>query len=113
MHHVLAKAGIFALAFLIMLVFAAMASLGVSLSAVSLRPTAPSPGEIVASTPAEIVASRFPFADAALPIQPAAFSTASVMPVERWERLRWIARVGWEKPRMAPEGRILPLISHN
>src|SRR6266853_2112525 len=69
-----------------MLVFAAMASLGVSLSAVSLRPTAPSPGEIVASTPAEIVASRFPFADAALPIQPAAFSTASVMPVERWER---------------------------
>lgn len=85
-HHVFAKAGIFALAFLIMLVFAAMASLGVSLSAVSLRPTAPSPGEIVASTPAEIVASRFPFADAALPIQPAAFSTASVMPVERWER---------------------------
>ena len=85
-HRVFAKAGIFALAFLIMLVFAAMATLGVSLSAVSLRPTAPSPGENVASTPAEIVASRFPFADAALPVQPAAFSTASVMPVERWER---------------------------
>ncbi len=86
MHHVFAKAGIFALAFLIMLVFAAMASLGVSLSAVSLRSTAPPPGEIVASTPAEIVASRFPSADAALPVQPAAFSTASVMPVEHWER---------------------------
>jgi hypothetical protein len=85
-HHVFAKAGIFALAFLIMLVFAAMASLGVSLSAVSLRSTTPSPGENVVSTPAEIVASRFPFAEAALPVQPAAFSTASVMPVERWER---------------------------
>jgi hypothetical protein len=85
-HHVLAKAGIFALAFLIMLAFAAMASLGVSLSAVSLRSTAPPPGEIAASTPAEIVASRFPSADAALPVQPAAFSTASVMPVEHWER---------------------------
>jgi hypothetical protein len=85
-HRVFAKAGIFALAFLIMLVFAAMASLGVSLSAVSLRSTAPHPGEIVASTPAEIVASRFPAADAALPLQPATFSTASVMPVEHWER---------------------------
>jgi hypothetical protein len=83
-HRVFAKAGIFAFAFLIMLVFAAMASLGVSLSAVSLR--SPAPGEIVASTPAEIVASRFPSADAALPVQPAAFSTASVMPVEHWER---------------------------
>jgi hypothetical protein len=85
-HHVLAKAGIFALAFLIMLAFAAMAGLGVSLSAVSLRSTAPSPGEITASTPAEIVASRFPAADAALPVQPVTFSTASVMPVEHWER---------------------------
>jgi hypothetical protein len=84
-HRVFAKAGIFALAFLIMLVFAAMASLGVSLSAVSLRSAAPPPGEIATSTPAEIVASRFPSADA-LPVQPAAFSTASVMPVERWER---------------------------
>jgi hypothetical protein len=85
-HRVFAKAGIFALAFLIMLVFAAMASLGVSLSAVSLRSTVPPPGEIVASTPAEIVASRFPSADATLPVQPATFSTASVMPVDRWER---------------------------
>src|SRR5437899_7927455 len=68
-----------------MLVFAAMAGLGVSLSAVSLR-SSPSPGEVVASTPAEIVALRFPSADAALPVQPATFSTASVMPVERWER---------------------------
>jgi hypothetical protein len=85
-HHVFAKAGVFALAFLIMLAFAAVAGLGVSLSAVSLRSTARSPGEIVASTPAEIVASRFPSADAALPVQPATFSTASVMPVEHWER---------------------------
>jgi hypothetical protein len=85
-HRVFAKMGIFALAFLVMLVFAAMAGLGVSLSAVSLRSTAPSPVEIVASTPAEVVASRFPSADAALPVQPAAFSTASVMPVEHWER---------------------------
>src|SRR5262245_15156905 len=85
-HHVFAKAGVFALAFLIMLVFAAMASLGVSLSAVSLRSTAPPPGEIVASTPAEIVASRFLSEDAASPVQPATFSTASVMPVEHWER---------------------------
>jgi hypothetical protein len=85
-HRVFAKAGIFALAFLIMLVFAAMASLGVSLSAVSLRSMAPPPAEIMASTPAEIVASRFPSADAALAVQPAAFSTASVMPVEHWER---------------------------
>jgi hypothetical protein len=85
-HRVFAKAGIFALAFLIMLVFAAMASLGVSLSAVSLRSTAPPPGEIAASTPAEIVASRFLSEDAASPVQPAAFSTASVMPIEHWER---------------------------
>jgi hypothetical protein len=56
----------------------------VSLSAVSLRPAAPR--EIVESTPAEIVAARFPSADAALPVQPTTFSTASVMPVEHWER---------------------------
>jgi hypothetical protein len=85
-HHVFAKAGVFALAFLVMLVFAAMASLGVSLSAVTLRSTTSSPPQTVASTPAEIVASRFPSADAALPAQPAMFSTASVMPVEHWER---------------------------
>jgi hypothetical protein len=103
-HHVFAKAGIFALAFLIMLVFAAMASLGVSLSAVSLRPTAPSPGEIVASTPAEIVASRFPFADATLPVQPAAFSTASVMPVERWERFDQDALSGVATSGVATSG---------
>jgi hypothetical protein len=103
-HHVFAKAGIFALAFLIMLVFAAMASLGVSLSAVSLRSTAPSPGENVASTPAEIVASRFPFADAALPVQPAAFSTASVMPVERWERFDQDALSGVATSGVATSG---------
>ena len=86
MHHVFAKAGVFALAFLIMLVFAAMASLGVSLSAVSLRSAAPSPAGTVASSPAEIVASRFPFADATSAVQSVTFSTASVMPVEHWER---------------------------
>ena len=84
-----------------MLVFAAMASLVVSLSAVSLRSTTPSPGENVASTPAEIVASRFPFADAALPVQPAAFSTASVMPVERWERFDQDALSGVATPGVA------------
>ncbi len=73
-----ARAGIVALALLVLLVFAAVANLGVSLSAVSLQPASPSP--------AEIVASRFPSPDATLPIQPVtAFSTASVMPVEHWE----------------------------
>ena len=76
-HHVFARAGKFALACLIMLGFAALASLGISLSAGSLRSATP--------TPAEIVASRFPSTDAALRIVPVTFSTASVMPVERWE----------------------------
>jgi hypothetical protein len=40
----------------------------------------------MASTPADIVASRFPPADAAPAVQPATFSTASVMPIEHWER---------------------------
>jgi hypothetical protein len=84
--HVLARAGIFAVAFLVMLVFAALASWGVSLSAVSLRPTSASSSEVAAFTPAEIVASRFPSADAVLPVQPVTFSTASVMPVEHWEK---------------------------
>jgi len=85
-HHGFAKAGVFALAFVVMLVFAAMASLGVSLSAVSLRSAAPPPAEFAASTPVEIVASRFLSADATLPSRPVTFSTASVMPVEHWER---------------------------
>jgi hypothetical protein len=73
-----ARAGIVALALLVMLVFAAMATLGVSLSAVSLQPAR--------SSPAEIVASRFPSSDTTLPIQPVTtFLTASVMPVEHWE----------------------------
>lgn len=69
--------GKFALACLVILAFAALAGLGVSLSAGSLRSTSPSP--------AEIVASRFPPADSALPAWPTTFSTASVMPVEHWE----------------------------
>ena len=77
MHHVFAKAGKFILAWLIILGLAAMASLGISLSAGSLRPATPSP--------AEIVASRFPSSDAALPVMPATFSTASVIPTEQWE----------------------------
>jgi len=68
----------FALAFLVTVVFAALASLGVSLSEGSLRSAAPSP--------AEIVASRFPAAGGPLPVQSVMFSTASVMPVEHWER---------------------------
>jgi hypothetical protein len=83
-HQVFARTGKFAIACLVVLVLAALASLGVGLSAGALRSAIPSPAEIGAS-PAEIVASRFPSADAALPVQPATFSTASVMPVEHWE----------------------------
>jgi hypothetical protein len=73
-----ARAGIIALALLVLLALAAAATLGVSLSAVSWQPATPSP--------AEVVASRFPSHDTTLPIQPAmTFSTASVMPVEHWE----------------------------
>jgi hypothetical protein len=73
-----ARAGIIALALLVLLALAAAATLGVSLSAVSWQPTTPSP--------AEVVASRFPSPDMTLPIQPAmTFSTANVMPVEHWE----------------------------
>jgi hypothetical protein len=73
-----ARAGIIALALLVLLAFAAAATLGVSLSAVSWQPAKPSP--------AEVVASRFPSPDTTLPNQPAmTFSTANVMPVEHWE----------------------------
>ena len=65
------------MACLIMLGFAALASLGISLSVGSLRSATPSP--------AEIVASRFPSSDATLPVIPATFSTANVMPIEQWE----------------------------
>jgi hypothetical protein len=89
-----AKAGTFVLAFLVMLVLAAIAGLGVSLSKGSLRPATPSPAaivgaspaETVGASPAEIVASRFPSADETWPSQAVTFSTASVMPVENWER---------------------------
>jgi hypothetical protein len=73
-----ARAGIFLSALLVVLVLAAVAVLGVSLSAVSLQPAQPSP--------AEIVTSRFPSPDDALAIRPVTtFSTASVMPIEHWE----------------------------
>jgi hypothetical protein len=69
----------FALTILVMVVFAAVAALGVSLSAGSLRSAAQSP--------AEIVASRFPSPGDALPLRPVTtFSTASVIPVEHWEQ---------------------------
>ncbi len=77
MDHAFTKTGKFALACLTILAVAAVASLGVSLSAGSLRPTGPSP--------AEIVASRFPSAESVPPAGPPTFSTASVMPVEHWE----------------------------
>ena len=81
MHHGFARAGRFALAFFVMAVFAAVAGLGVSLSAVSLRSIAPSP------SPAEIVALRFPSPDDSLPVRSiTTFATASLMPVENWEK---------------------------
>ena len=83
MHHGFARAGRFALAFFVMAVFAAVAGLGVSLSAVSLRSVAPSP----APSPAEIVALRFPSPDDSLPVRSiTTFATASLMPVENWEK---------------------------
>jgi hypothetical protein len=74
----LARAGSVALALVVVLALAAAAAFGVSLSAVSRQPVQPSP--------AEVVASRFPPADTTLADQPVmTFSTANVMPVERWE----------------------------
>jgi len=75
-HHVFASVGKFVLACLITLGLAALASVGLNLSAGSVRSAAP--------TPAEIVASRFPSADT-WRVMPATFSTASVIPVEHWE----------------------------
>jgi hypothetical protein len=78
---VYARVGKFVLACLILIGFAAIASLGTtlgtSLSAGSLQSLAP--------TPAEVVAARFPSADARPPVVPATYSTASVLPAERWE----------------------------
>jgi hypothetical protein len=74
----LARAGIVALALVVVLALAAAATFGVSLSAVSRQSAQPSP--------AEVVASRFPPPDTTLPDQPVmTFSTANVMPVEHWE----------------------------
>jgi hypothetical protein len=82
---VYARAGKFLLACLILIGFAAIASLGTSLSmslgsapgAVSVRPAAP--------TPAEVVASRFPSSDVSAAVMPTSYATASVLPVEQWE----------------------------
>jgi hypothetical protein len=76
-----ARAGKFVLACLILVGFAAAAilgtSLGTGLSAGSLR--------FAAASPAEVVAARFPSADASWSVVPASFSTASVMPTDQWE----------------------------
>jgi hypothetical protein len=74
---VYASAGKFVLACLIIFGLAAIATLGTGLSAGSLRSAAPSP--------AEIVAARFPSADASLPVVPATYTTASVLPAKPWE----------------------------
>jgi hypothetical protein len=76
-HHVCATAGKFVLACLIVSGLAALASLGMSLSAGSIRSESPSA--------ADIIAFRFPSADAESPAVPAKFSTASIIPVEHWE----------------------------
>ena len=97
MHHVFARAGRFALAFFVMAVFAAVAGLGVSLSAVSLRSIAPSP------SPAEIVALRFPSPDDSLPVRSiTTFATASLMPVENWEKFDQDALSGMAAPAPPP-----------
>jgi len=96
-HHVFARAGRFALAFFVMAVFAAVAGLGVSLSAVSLRSIAPSP------SPAEIVALRFPSPDDSLPVRSiTTFATASLMPVENWEKFDQDALSGMAAPAPPP-----------
>jgi hypothetical protein len=71
-----ASAGKFVLACLIILGLAAIASLGTGLSAGFSRSATPSP--------AEVVAARFPSAEASLSAVPATFATASVMPMESW-----------------------------
>jgi hypothetical protein len=76
-HHLFANAGKLVLACVIICGFTAQPSLEMSLSAGS--------AESSTSSPAEIVASRFPSSDATLPVIPATFSTASVMPIEQWE----------------------------
>ena len=81
MQRVYARAGKFVLACLILIGFAAIASLGTTLG------TSLSAGssQSVAPTPAEVVAARFPSEDARLPVVPATYSTASVLQMERWE----------------------------
>jgi hypothetical protein len=75
-----ARAGKFVLACLILIGFAAIASLGTTLGT-SLSGDS---SQSVALTPAEVVAARFPSEDARLPVVPATYSTASVVPMERW-----------------------------
>jgi hypothetical protein len=99
-HHVFATAGKIALGCLVVLACAALATVGTYLwlgwSAASSRLPLPSPDAMLFSpattpadnvpsaTPAEIVAARFPAAEAATPQAPT-FSTASVIPGERGE----------------------------
>ena len=76
MHRIIVNVGKVVLACLIVCGFTAQPSLEMSLDAGSAQSSTPSP--------AEIVAWRFP-SEEDVPVQPAKFSTASVMPIEHWE----------------------------
>lgn len=73
MHHVFAGAGKFVLTCLIVLGFAGRAELETSLNDGSVLSATPSP--------AEIVASRFPSADAVMPVMPAMAATTGAMAI--------------------------------
>jgi hypothetical protein len=81
---VYARAGKFVLACLILFSFAAIASLGTSLGTTFSSSLSGGPLRFAEWTPAEIVAARFPSADASLPMVPALSATATVLPMERW-----------------------------
>lgn len=82
MHHLSANAGKLVLACFMTCGFSAQPSLEMSLDTGFERSLTPSPPM---PSPAEIVASRFPSPEPESPTTPATFSTASVMPMERWE----------------------------
>jgi hypothetical protein len=80
-----AGAGKFVAACLIIFGFAAIGSLGANLGMTFGPALIAGSSQPVAQTPAEIVAARFPSQDATLPVMPASFVTASVLPTERLE----------------------------
>ena len=75
-HRIIANVGKVVLACLIVCGFTAQPSLEMSLNA--------GPAQSSTSSPADIVAWRFP-SEEDIPVIPATFSTASVMPIEHWE----------------------------